>query len=183
VPMLLGGDEIGRTQQGNNNAYCQDNEISWYDWPNADAELLAFTRRVIALQAAHPVFRRRHWFHGRPIRGKEVTDIYWLSPDGTPMSDDEWEQAWSQAVGVLLGGDDLGVDARGEKITDDTFFLVLNAAAAEVTFSLPGGAVASRWQVVLDTRQPALGDDGAVLEGGEGFALDGRALALLRRVD
>jgi isoamylase len=182
VPMLLGGDEIGRTQRGNNNAYCQDNEISWYDWESADTELLEFTKRVIALQHDHAVFRRRHWFHGRPIRGAGVTDIAWLSPDATPMTDEQWDQPWGKALGVLLSGADVGVDERGRRITDDTFFLALNASEIDVDFSLPTEPWARRWQVVLDTRE-AEQHDGATLDAGTQMPVMSRSLILLRRIE
>src|SRR5215213_5390875 len=97
VPMILGGDEIGRTQQGNNNAYCQDNEISWYDWENADLGLLEFTRWLVAFRREHPVFRRRHFFHGQAIRGLE--DIAWLSPDGREMTDEDWDVGFAKSLG------------------------------------------------------------------------------------
>jgi isoamylase len=151
VPMILGGDEIGRTQHGNNNAYCQDNELSWYDWEHADRGLLAFTQGLIAFRAAHPVFRRRHWFHGRPIRGAGVTDIAWLAPDGREMTDEQWSTAWGQAVGLALSGADLGLDDRGSRITDANFYLLLNASAHNVTFTLPQERWAKHWRRVLDT--------------------------------
>ena len=112
--MLLGGDEIGRTQRGNNNAYCQDNEISWYDWERVDEDLLEFTRRLIALRREHPVFRRRRWFQGRPIRG--TVDIGWFRPDGTEMDDDDWDAGFAQSIGVFLNGDAItDRDERGQR--------------------------------------------------------------------
>jgi isoamylase len=179
--MLLGGDEIGRTQGGNNNAYSQDNEISWYDWDKADRELLEFTRRLIALQHDHPVFRRRHWFQDRPIHGAEVTDIAWLSPDGTPMSDEQWDEGWSQALGIFLAGDDLGVDSRGQRITDDSFFLAFNASAEDVAFRLPNGNFARAWQVVVDTAQPTV-EDGRQVAAEAQVIVVARSLVLLKRV-
>src|SRR5207249_3694921 len=98
VPMLLAGDEMGRTQQGNNNGYCQDNEVSWVDWDSADGDLIEFTSALIALRRAHPLFRRRRWFEGRPIRG--VREIAWLRPDGTDMGDADWEVGYAKALGV-----------------------------------------------------------------------------------
>jgi glycogen operon protein len=181
VPMILGGDEIGRTQQGNNNAYCQDSEISWYDWQSADQEMLAFTRRLIKLQHDHPVFRRRHWFHGRPIHGAGVTDIAWLSPDGTPMSDEQWDEGWSHALGLFLAGDDLGVDQRGQRITDDSFYLALNASTDDFPFRLPDGQFASAWQVVIDTSRPDL-EVGPEHAAKTDVTLPSRSLMLFRRV-
>ncbi|HUS22188.1 MAG TPA: glycogen debranching protein GlgX, partial [Aeromicrobium sp.] len=151
VPMILGGDEIGRTQTGNNNAYAQDNEISWYDWPNADAQMLEFTRGLITLRRVHPVFRRRRWFLGRQIHGEQLTDIAWLGPDGNLMGDADWNDASSQAIGLYLDGDNLGVDQRGERITDTTFYLLLNSTPDDVVFFLPNSTWGGVWRVVLDT--------------------------------
>src|SRR4029079_14298566 len=105
VPMLCGGDEIGRTQGGNNNAYCQDDEISWYDWERADQGLLGFTRDLIRPRLEHPVFCRRRWFHGRAIRGTDVSDIGWFTPGGTEMSDEDWQAGLAKSLGVFLNGD------------------------------------------------------------------------------
>jgi glycogen operon protein len=208
VPMLLGGDEIGRTQHGNNNAYAQDNELSWYDWANADRDLLSFTQGLIALRSAHPIFRRRHWFQGRPIRGERVTDIAWLSTDGTPMSDEQWETGWSQAIGLALAGSGLGVDDRGVPITDTNVYLMLNASANAVTFTLPSDRWAKRWRRVLDTadgtpptiaplptademlptsiQAEATAEDHSghgLLHAGMQIELAGRSVVLLERID
>src|SRR6185369_11897993 len=99
VPMLLGGDEIGRTQGGNNNAYAQDNDISWFDWEHADHELAAFTARVMQFRQEHPVFRRRRWFVGRPLYGEQVGDIGWFKTDGNQMSDEDWQSGFARTVG------------------------------------------------------------------------------------
>jgi isoamylase len=154
VPMLLGGDEIGRTQGGNNNAYCQDNEISWYDWQNVDAGLLAFTRGLIALRAAHPVLRRRRWFHGRSIHGRGVTDIAWFAPKGGEMGEEHWGEESALTIGLFLGGDHLGVDQRGQEIVDDSFYMMVNASAEDVAFRLPPARWGARWQLVVDTSRP-----------------------------
>ena len=151
VPMILGGDEMGRTQGGNNNAYCQDSEVSWYDWQNVDEPLLEFTRGLIALRRAHPAFRRRRWFQGRQIHGEQVMDIAWFQPDGATMSEAHWNEESSRAVGLLLAGDDVGVDQQGNTITDSTFYLLLNAAGDQLTFRLPSESWGRNWRVVLDT--------------------------------
>jgi isoamylase len=151
VPMILGGDEIGRTQGGNNNAYAQDNEISWFDWANADAQMLEFTRGLIALRRAHPVFRRRRWFMGREIHGDQVTDIAWFQPNGELMGDEAWNQDWSKSLGLLLAGDNLGVDERGNLISDSTFFLMLNSSEQYIAYSMPTESWGQSWRVVLDT--------------------------------
>jgi isoamylase len=152
VPMLLGGDEIGRTQQGNNNAYCQDNEISWFDWEHADQGLLQYTRRLIRLRHRHPVFCRRRWFHGRPIRGGDVSDIGWFTPGGALMSEDDWRAGFAKSLGVFLNGRAISTpDERGEQIVDDSFYVMLNAHHEALDFHLPARAWGEHWTEVLDT--------------------------------
>src|SRR5947209_9761997 len=138
VPMLLSGDEIGHTQQGNNNAYCQDNEISWLNWDNPDENLLSFMQRMISIRKMHPVFRRRNFFQGRPIKGEDIKDILWLNPDGGEMTDDEWKQSSARVLGIFLGGQALPEQTeRGMPVRDDNFVLLLNAHHEDVPFSLP----------------------------------------------
>jgi isoamylase len=152
VPMLLGGDEIGRTQQGNNNGYCQDNEISWFDWEHADQGLLQYTRRLIRLRHRHPVFCRRRWFHGRPIRGGDVSDIGWFTPGGALMSEDDWRAGFAKSLGVFLNGRAISTpDERGEQIVDDSFYVMLNAHHEALDFHLPARAWGEHWTEVLDT--------------------------------
>jgi isoamylase len=149
VPMLLGGDEIGRTQGGNNNAYCQDDEISWFAWDAVDESLRDFVRRVIALRRDHPVFRRRHWFQGRPIRG--TVDIGWFRPDGTEMDDADWDSGFARSVGLFLNGETIPErDPRGQHVTDDSFLVILNAHDERLDWTLPT-QWGERWQVVVDT--------------------------------
>jgi isoamylase len=153
IPMLLAGDEIGHTQQGNNNPYCQDNEISWLDWDGADQGLLEFTRRVIRLQADHPAFRRRRWFKGRPLRGAGVSDVAWLRCDGAEMSDVDWHEAQATCFGMFLNGDALReVDDSGARIRDDSFLLLFNAFHEDQWFTLPPAAFGAAWRVVIDTQ-------------------------------
>ncbi len=150
VPMLLGGDEIGRTQQGNNNAYCQDNEISWFDWSAVDQDLLEWTRRVAALRREHPVFRRRRWFQGRRIRN--IDDLAWFRPDGQLMTDDDWENGYARAVGVYFNGQAIAtVDAYGGRIVDDDFLVLLNASDAAIDWTIPDKQFSHEWHVELDT--------------------------------
>jgi isoamylase len=150
VPMLLHGDELGRTQQGNNNTYCQDNELSWVDWESADEELLGFVRTLTGLRAEHPVFRRRRFFTGEP-QGDALPDIVWMRPDGTEMGDEDW-QTGKLALAVFLNGDGIAEPGeRGEQITDDSFLMLLNASPDDVAFTLPDGPYAEHWQQVLDT--------------------------------
>ena len=140
VPMICGGDEMGRTQQGNNNAYCQDNEISWFDWnlTKPQQALLAFTKRLIALRQEHPVFRRRRFFQGRRIRGAEVKDLSWLRPDGKEMTDEDWAKGYVRCLGVRLAGHAIEEkDSKGRPIMDDTFLILLNAHHEPRPFTLP----------------------------------------------
>lgn len=182
VPMLLAGDEMGRTQRGNNNAYCQDNEVSWVDWEldDEDRALLEYTRRLIALVKQHPVFRRRTFFQGRQIRG--VPDIAWYNPTGVGMTDDEWQQGFARCLGMYLAGDAIGeTDDRGRPLTDDSFLLLLNAHHEEIGFRLPEPRPGSRWHVVLDTaREHAAHEPFGAGTGRDAFPLAGRSLALLR---
>ena len=168
VPMMLGGDEIGRTQQGNNNAYCQDNEISWFDWDHADRDLLEFTRRLIAFRREHPVFRRRGWFKGQPIRGQDASDITWFKPDGTLMSEQDWTEWFAKSFVLFLNGDALrSRDERGRPMCDDTFLVLFNAHLDPVTFTLPatrGGSSGypcwtRRWSTDFTTTRPSIRAD------------------------
>ncbi|HVE49991.1 MAG TPA: glycogen debranching protein GlgX [Casimicrobiaceae bacterium] len=184
VPMILAGDEIGRTQQGNNNAYCQDSPISWTDWSldAARQRLLSFTQRVIALRHAHPIFRRRRFFEGRAVSPNSAKDVAWLKPDGSEMTEQEWEHDFARCLGVCFGGDALAsIDARGQPLVDDTFLVLFNAHHDSLPFVLP--AVGDgRWKVVLDTAK----DDGLLPDGTfeaqQTYAIEGRSLALLQKV-
>jgi len=155
VPMLCGGDELGRTQSGNNNAYCQDNELSWHDWEHADAELLAFTRRLTLLRADHPALHRRGWFHGRPICGHDVADIVWFDPAGRAMTAAEWEAHDGRALAVFLDGTQLDrCDPAGQPVIDDSLLLVFNADLHDIDFALPDVGLAAAWDVLFDTAPP-----------------------------
>jgi glycogen operon protein len=182
VPMLLAGDEFGRTQGGNNNAYCQDNEISWLDW-NLDRpkrELLEFTKQLSRLFHEHPVLRRRNFFHGRRIRGSEVKDLAWFRPDGKEMADEDWNNSFARCLGLRLAGDAIDeVDARGNRIVDDTLLILLNAHHEPMPFVLPAHRRKVRWEVVLDTSQPVLKQP-RLMRGGDVYELEARSLALLR---
>ncbi|MFI5041558.1 MAG: glycogen debranching enzyme, partial [Acidimicrobiales bacterium] len=185
VPMILGGDEFGRTQGGNNNGYCQDSETSWYDWSLAAANegLLAFTRALARLRTEHPVFRRPKFFQGRPLHGEGIKDIGWFTPDGTEMSNEDWGDGVAKSMGVYLNGDALGtVDSRGEPVTDDTFLLLLNAWYEPIDFTLPDADWAESWVRVVDTATGQCADDDQKLKSGEELAVEGRSFVLLRRV-
>jgi glycogen operon protein len=157
IPMLLAGDEIGRTQQGNNNAYCQDNEISWLNWTKADPELLEFAISIIRLRKDHPVFRRRKYFMGRSIRGTKMCDIAWLRADGEEMTEDDWKTGHCKTLGVFLNGAGLtDLDVTGEPVKDDSFYIIFNAHHEAIECTLPH-AVISNWALVLDTTQSVPG--------------------------
>jgi len=181
VPMILGGDEIGRTQGGNNNAYCQDSEISWFDWEHADRDLLAFTRHAIAFRREHAAFRRRRWFKGRPIRGKGASDIGWFKPDATPMSDADWNEGFAKSFGMFLSGDGLGPDERGRRVADASFLLLFNAHVDAVAFTMPGKPWGSRWRPVIDTTFPSPEAPSNPLDAGAALERPGLSLIVLQR--
>ena len=185
VPMLPGGDERGRTQNGNNNAYCQDNEISWLNWERDEkqTQLLEFTRKLIRLRRDHPVFRRPKFFQGRRIRGSEIRDVMWFNPGGSEMSEEEWASPFVRCLGMLLSGDTMDVlNFEGEPIRDDTFLLLINAHYEPIPFVLPGQEHIE-WQLILDTMEA----DGFLREprkfaSGDDIDLGGRAACLLQLV-
>jgi glycogen operon protein len=190
VPMLLGGDEIGRTQYGNNNGYCQDNEISWYEWVGADWDLHRFVRRLIAFRGAHPVFRRRRFFQGRPIYGKGLEDIAWFTMDGVEMEDSYWEQGFAKSIGVFLNGAGIATpDVYGRSVRDDSFYLAFNAHYEDLSFSLPDKRFGRRWETVLRTDVGWL--DGVEEERGggnyhaaeEAFDVAARSIVVLQRLE
>ena len=199
VPMVTMGDEVGRTQRGNNNAYCQDDELSWLHWDATDLDLLEFTASLIWFRRDHPVFRRRRWFLGKPIFGESVSDIAWFRPDGEPMSSEDWQRARVKALGVFLNGEALrSRDERGQWLVDDSFYLAFNAHAHDVEVVLPASLGGSGWLPVLDTRSarparrsratdrpgfPSAADEhGEPLPPGAKVPLVARSLAALRLV-
>ncbi|MCA1559097.1 MAG: glycogen debranching protein GlgX [Acidobacteria bacterium] len=152
VPMILGGDELGRTQNGNNNAYAHDNELSWYDWSHADTSLVEFTSRLIRLRHRHPVFCRRRWFQGRPIHGSQVSDIGWFTPGGTEMSEEDWQAGFAKSLGVFLNGRAIPTpNERGEQVIDDSFYVMFNSHHEPVEFRLPEQKWAEQWAELLNT--------------------------------
>jgi isoamylase len=178
VTMLLGGDECGRTQRGNNNAYCQDNEISWYDWDDVDTDLLDFTRRLIALRREHPVLRRRRWFQGHSIRGS--VDLGWFKPDGAEMSDDDWDAGSASVVGIFLNGDAItDRDRRGQRVTDDSFLLLFNAHGEPIEWTLPK-QWGQWWELIMETAGPDR-DGEQILESSATLRAAGRSVVVLRR--
>jgi glycogen operon protein len=176
VPMLLGGDEFGRSQGGNNNAWCQDNDISWFDWTSADEDLLEFSRRLIQLRLEHPVFRRTKFFEGK---GEVLPDVWWMRPDGRRMTRRDWDNLESRAIGVFLNGEELNAEtARGSEVRDDSFLLLFNAHFEEIAFRLPARRFGTRWEVELST---GACECDRLAPGGE-VKVESRSLAVLRRV-
>ena len=187
TPMLAHGDELGRTQQGNNNVYCQDSPLAWMDWDLAEtnADLVEFTSRAIALRTEHPVFRRRRFFAGRPIRsGEEARDIAWLTPAGDEMTPADWDSGFGKSLTVFLNGDGIPYkDPRGERVTDDSFLLCFNAHYEDLEFTLPDGNYGAEWTVELDTNTPtgARDDESAVVTAGTSTTVVSRSVLVLRK--
>ncbi len=182
VPMLVAGDEMGRSQQGNNNAYCQDNPISWVNWDLSpgDQAFLDFVRRAIALRRNHPVFRRRNFFQGRSIRGSEAKDIHWFNPAGDEMSDEEWTQHFARCLGVFLSGEAMDErDSQGRPIRDDHFLLLFNAHHEAVSFKIPSLGLDGAWRPVLDTHDDTPDPAGGYFRSNDDYPLKARSLALL----
>jgi isoamylase len=152
VPMLVAGDEFGRTQQGNNNAYCQDNEISWLNWDKADKDLLEFTRKLIHLRMDHSVFSRKNWFRGKPVRANGIEDIVWFLPDGTEMTEDHWNQNFAKTVAIFLNGKGIqAYDSQGNIVEDDSFYVIFNAHTEKIDYKLPNDQYGKNWDLVIDT--------------------------------
>jgi glycogen operon protein len=176
VPMLLGGDEWGRTQGGNNNAWCQDNEISWFNWDQCDPDLLAFSRQLIELRRAHPVFRRTKFFEGK---GEQLPDVWWMRPDGRRMTRRDWDNTESRAIGVFLNGEELRAETKdGEPVRDESFLLLFNAHFEDITFRLPARRFGAHWEVVLSTGR----FEGERRTPGADVVVETRSIAVLRRV-
>ena len=181
VPMISHGDELGRTQRGNNNGYAQDNELTWVDWDAVDQPLVEFTAALARLRREHPTFRRSRFFDGRPVRREEgapIPDIAWLRPDGSLMQPEDWDAGFGRAIGVFLNGDGIRErDRRGEPISDRHFFVLFNAGDDVIDFTIPDAAFSPRWEVIVDTGG-ALADS-APLSGGEQVRLQGKSLVVL----
>ncbi|HEX6747085.1 MAG TPA: glycogen debranching protein GlgX [Longimicrobium sp.] len=183
VPMICGGDEICRTQFGNNNAYCQDNEISWTGWELTDDRraMLEFTRKVARIRREHPTFRRRKFFRGREIRGSEVKDLAWIRPDGKEMTDQEWNAGFVRCFGMAIGGGAMEEwSERGEHITDADFLLIFNADGGAMDFTIPEFGPARKWSLLLDTNEPELEEDARRYTAGDSLTMEGRSMVVLR---
>ncbi len=188
VPLLLAGDEMGHTKQGNNNTYCQDNELTWLDWELDPwrQNLLNYTKRLISLRKEHPVFRRRSFFRGRAMRNPKLRDVQWFRPDGEEMTQEDWNNPFSRCIGMLLAGDAIDeVDERGNRIVDDIMFLVLNAHWEPIQFTMPPFLFHEQWdffkgvwKLVLDTRFSTARHRHIHLGHGEPYQLLDRSVAL-----
>lgn len=188
VPMISHGDELGRTQGGNNNGYCQDNEITWVDWESADTVLTAFLGGVAAIRTAHPVFRRRRFFTGRPVRARgsqDVPDVAFFTPSGSEMTDDDWNTAFGKSVAVYLNGQGIpDLDERGQRVVDDSFVLCFNAHHDAIEFTLPPQQFGAKWQLVLDTASglATVEAEATPLDAEATVMVEGRALTVFRTV-
>ncbi|HTH17420.1 MAG TPA: glycogen debranching enzyme GlgX, partial [Magnetospirillum sp.] len=182
VPMLLAGDEFARSQGGNNNAYCQDNEVGWIDWNNIDADMLDFVRALIRLRRLHPVFRRPRFFKGQRLPGSVLKDITWVTPEGREMTHADWTLPYARSLGFILGGESCLVDSStGIEESDDTFMVLLNAYTETIFYTLPPAQLGKSWDVVIDTArpQPILTEE--MVPAGGRFPLKPHSLAVLRR--
>ena len=190
VPMLLAGDEMGRTQGGNNNAYCQDNEISWLDWERVDEKLLDFVRQLSAVRARYSAFRRRQWFQGRPVHGEGVTDIAWFSPDGTEMTEEDWQVSFAKTLGVYLAGESLRPEYsnawRADSQSSASCFVIMNAYWEPLQFRLPGPQFAERWLPLLDTARlddPFFSRGREAVGAGGDIPVEGRSVLVFERLE
>jgi glycogen operon protein len=182
VPMIYAGDAIGHTQMGNNNAYCQDNPISWLSWvlQPEDRNLLAFVQRMINLRKRHPVFRRRHFFQGRPIKGANVKDVQWLNSSGNEMNEDEWRDPSVRCLGMFLAGQGLDeTDERGRKFGDENFLVLLNANHEDVAFTLPAFHPGARWSAWMDTSREGGLHPAETYDASAAYPLQARSLVVL----
>ncbi len=185
VPMILAGDEMGRSQDGNNNAYCQDSDLSWMDWKltSEQSEFMAFVRHLLSLRRAHPTFRRRRFFEGRRIYGKDIKDIVWLNPDGREMSDEQWNHAFARCLGVYLAGSAIDErDERGCYVSDDDFLMLFNAHHEALPFQLPDFNGGLGWRLLIDTASAAAPPSTAYFEGGKTYPLQSRSFVLFIHV-
>ena len=182
IPMILAGDELGRTQGGNNNAYCQDNPISWIDWVNADTELIEFTRRLIKVRREHPIFRRRGWFTGSLPKGKGVKDLEWFRPDGVEMTQADWGVGYAKTLGAFLNGGAITErDHAGAQIISDSFFWIFNSYNEAMEFRLPSRNFGRGWTIVVDTTNATAQEGSRSYSFEEEVHVSGRALIVLRR--
>ncbi|MGI4020911.1 MAG: glycogen debranching protein GlgX [Janthinobacterium lividum] len=181
VPMLVAGDEFGRTQNGNNNAYCQDNEVSWLNWENADLDLQQFTQKLISFRNSHPAFSRRKWFQGQAIKGVGLNDITWFLPQGKEMSEANWSHDFAKSLGVYLNGNELHcVDERGNKVVDESFYVIFNAHYGPLDYVLPPEKFGKTWVKVLDTWENCISEHRISFKAAETINVAGRSVVILK---
>ncbi|NJM96208.1 MAG: glycogen debranching protein GlgX [Phormidesmis sp. RL_2_1] len=184
VPMLLGGDEMGRSTQGNNNTYCQDSELSWFDWTLTEANqgLLRFAQHLIEFRRSHPIFSRHQWFFGREIHGSGVVDIGWFHPEGTTIDDREWGDSATQAISIFLNGAEIpNLNSRGERIFDDSFLLFFNPSSDPISFAIPESIENQEWQVLIDTKETTgFVENGQSYQRQQSVAVAARSLMVLK---
>lgn len=181
VPMLVAGDEFGRTQHGNNNAYCQDNEISWLNWETADQQLLQYTKSLIQFSKDHPTFRRRRWFQGLPVTGSEIKDIIWFLPDGSHIPDDKWENDPAKSFGVFLNGKGIRcVNWEGERVKDDSFFIMFNTTDDAVEFILPSDQCGDKWRITIDSSEGYINEKEEDFNAGHTLTIPDHSVMVLK---
>ena len=182
IPMLLAGDESGRSQGGNNNSYCQDNEISWLNWVEADQELFRFVKEIIALRKRHPSFRRRRWFQGLPVEGSADNDIIWFRPDSTPMTEEDWRNGYAKSLAMYLNGKGIRcVDYDGSKIEDNSFYFIFNAHNEALDYQLPPAeCCGEKWIKIMDTSDGFVGEDTEAFSQGSSIRVQARSVLLLK---
>jgi glycogen operon protein len=182
VPMIVAGDEISRTQNGNNNAYCQDNELSWLDWKNADTELLEFTRKLIHFRKNHPVFRRRRWFQGQAIHSAGLEDIAWFLPEGFEMTEENWSHDFAKSLGVFLNGKAIrSKGPKGETIIDDSFYVIFNAYHDKLEYILPPKKYGKHWKKILDTTENIVDKNQGTYKAGQPIVVQGRSTVVMKQ--
>jgi isoamylase len=185
VPMIVHGDELGRTQLGNNNVYAQDSPLAWVDWQRAVEyfPLIEFVGAVSKLRAEHPVFRRRRFLRGRPVAGQEAADLAWFTPGGEQMSDDDWEAGYAKSVAVFYNGDAIREPGlRGERLTDDSFLVLFNAHFEDIAYTMPPSEYGTTWEVVIDTAAPMVPElEERRVKTGESIDVDARSILVLQR--
>jgi isoamylase len=184
VPMIVSGDELGRTQNGNNNAYCQDNEISWVNWEKADQKLLDFTRKLIHFRREHPTFCRKNWFKGKPIKGLGVEDIAWFQPNGDEVTEEQWSEYSAKTLAIYMNGRGLKlIGAKGEKIVDGTFYLMFNAHSEALDFKLPPSKYATDWTKVLDTNIDLVNEESDKYAPEQMLSVQAHSIVILKDVN
>jgi glycogen operon protein len=185
VPMLVSGDELGKSYNGNNNPYCQDNELTWLNWDlkTHNSQLFNFARELIFFRRQHPTFRRRRWFQGREIHGSGVKDISWFNPDGGEMTETQWNDGFAKAISIFLNGEEIMTPGpRGERVIDESFILFFNAHYEPIEFILPIELQEFRWQTIIDTNEPLFIKNGRVYIGNKPLSVRGRSLIMLQRM-